>query len=238
MLGWRSIMTIPNHFCWTRFGTEAAQPIQQILKRKEQERQANEGVFYWGIGNAIGPSLRALLGKTASPEVLFSPIKSAPRSEDVAPSSVVAWTTGETLFGDFIPMPSTSLVTSRLDPQSPKSTHYALVCYRESSLTLGEESQEIEFSDLRNILTGRSVGASQVTCVVEHSLSRAGASKSYPISLRARLIDPFLIRLQDPLPIQMNSGVPLKDESWSEAVREIWDRRVSSRIEQLAFQGV
>jgi hypothetical protein len=25
-------------FCWTRFGTEAGEPIEQILERKEDER--------------------------------------------------------------------------------------------------------------------------------------------------------------------------------------------------------
>ena len=43
-------MSLPDHFCWTRYGTEAAQPIQNIFGRKEEERHANAGVFFWGIG--------------------------------------------------------------------------------------------------------------------------------------------------------------------------------------------
>ena len=72
----RTKVALPEYFCWTRFGTEAAEPIDSILGRKERERVANRGIFVWGIGNAIGPSIRELLRREAQPEVLFSPIKS------------------------------------------------------------------------------------------------------------------------------------------------------------------
>ena len=93
-------MNIPLQFCWTRFGTEAAQSIDQILVRKEEERQANHGLFLWGIGNAVGPSILELVRRASVPEVIFSPIKSAPREEDVSPPAVVAWTAGSTICGD------------------------------------------------------------------------------------------------------------------------------------------
>ena len=51
------LQELPTIFCWTRFGGEAGEPIEQILFRKEQERLANGGVFLWGIGNAVGPSI-------------------------------------------------------------------------------------------------------------------------------------------------------------------------------------
>ena len=129
------------------------------------------------------------------------------------------------------------MVTSRFDPQSPKSAHYALVCYRELPFVLDEEALEIKFASLRNILTGRSVGASQVTSVVEHSAPGAGESKTYRVSFRSRLVAPYLIRLQDPLPVRMNSGVPCRDESWTEAAKNLWNRRVNSSVQQLALQS-
>src|SRR5687768_6644325 len=111
-------MALPDCFCWTRFGTEAAQSIDQILARKEQERVANNGVFFWGIGNAVGPSMKELIRCTPRPEVLFSPIKSRPRAKDVAPPAVVAWVTGHTLAGEFFRLTAPSLVTSRQDAKS------------------------------------------------------------------------------------------------------------------------
>src|SRR5689334_16901759 len=35
---------LPLLFCWTRFGTEAGEPIEAILERKEREREATGGV--------------------------------------------------------------------------------------------------------------------------------------------------------------------------------------------------
>ena len=55
-------MDLPRFFCWTRFGTEAGQPIEQILERKEQERIVNNGLFLWGIGNSLTPSMIELYG--------------------------------------------------------------------------------------------------------------------------------------------------------------------------------
>ena len=119
---------LPDHFCWTRFGTEAGQLVAQILDRKEKERQANQGIFLWGIGNAVGAGITELVRCCSEPEVLFSPIKSAPRAVDVTPESVVAWTAGETLDGDVYRLPDSSLVTSRL-PWFCNAVFYALVCF-------------------------------------------------------------------------------------------------------------
>src|SRR4051812_30446023 len=91
---------LPDCFCWTRFGTEAGQAIGHILQRKERERAANGGLFIWGIGNAVGPSIRELLRRTTRPEVLFSPIRCSPKAQDAEPPAVAAWTLGETLDGD------------------------------------------------------------------------------------------------------------------------------------------
>src|SRR4051812_49335379 len=85
-------MSLPKRFCWTRFGVEAGQSVDHILLRKEQERRANSGVFFWGIGSAVGRSITELLRQTQLPEVLFSPIKSNPRAVDTTPATVVAWT--------------------------------------------------------------------------------------------------------------------------------------------------
>lgn len=84
---------LPNKFCWTRFGTEAAESVELILQRKERERIANQGLFLWGIGNAIGPSIKELVKCVRKPEVLFSPIRSAPNFKDVKPATIATWTT-------------------------------------------------------------------------------------------------------------------------------------------------
>src|ERR1700683_3869836 len=102
-------MNIPQYFCWTRFGTEAAQTIEQILQRKEAERRAGNGVFVWGIGNAVGRSMLELLRVCDEPTVLFSPIKSAPKAHDVKPPAVAAWTGARGLFGEPFVLPDQAL---------------------------------------------------------------------------------------------------------------------------------
>lgn len=90
---------IPEYFCWTRYGTEAGESIDMILKRKEEERLQNDGVFLWGIGNSIGPAIKELLTKTDTPKVLFSPITTKARDVDRAPECTVQWTSGRALDG-------------------------------------------------------------------------------------------------------------------------------------------
>jgi hypothetical protein len=213
-------MPLPDCFCWTRFGTEAGQLAEQILLRKEQERAANGGCFFWGIGNAIGPSMFELLRRTEAPQVVFSPIRSVPRRDDAMPSSVVAWTEAQTLSGEAYQLPAHSLITSRWDTSRPRAKHYALVCYSEIPIKTGGPSERIQFAGLRNLLTGRPVGASQVTSVVCLNPTAPGEKGlSYEVAFRAQLMPPYFVVLQTPAPLaRSKDGRP-----WAEIVRRTWD---------------
>lgn len=197
-------MLFPNSFVWSRFGTEAGQTIGSILLRKEQERLANDGVFFWGIGNAVGPSIAALASQADDPVVLFSPIRSPARLEDAQPECVVAWTAAIDLDGDPYTLPLRSLITSR--STVGRQHHYALVCRSDSPLTdLHNEflptSEGIFPEDLCNFLTGRPIGASQVTAVVQRRARSSASGTAYPVSFRAKLVPPYFIRLSAPRPI-------------------------------------
>jgi hypothetical protein len=214
-------MTLPACFCWSRFGTEAGQAIEQIFQRKEQERVANAGLFFWGIGNAIGPSIRELLRRAQKPEVLFSPIRSTPRLKDSWPPAVVAWTSAETLEGTSFALPHQSLVTSRHDPLAPKAAHYALVCFSEEPLELSRCDGIIAFACVRNLLTGRPVASSQVTAVVEHRLTCASGVPTYDVVVRTRLVYPYFLRLRNPL---LLASADSPGSNFSTVVRQVWDR--------------
>jgi hypothetical protein len=215
-------MSLPDCFCWTRFGTEAGQSADQILARKEQERVANRGLFFWGIGNAIGPSMVRLLQRSESPEVVFSPILSQPRREDRMPVSVAVWTEAQTLSNEDYRLPSQSLITSRFDPLKPRARHYALVCYSETPIRVEFRPEQIQFANLRNLLTSRPVGASQVTAVVQLSTNVIrGKSISYDIAFRARLTPPYFVLLRAPIPLaDCGDG-----SNWAETIRQSWDSR-------------
>lgn len=199
----RSTDRSPDYFCWTRFGTEAGQTIDAILARKEAERRRNQGLFLWGVGNAVGPGVRELVRRCMAPDVLFSPIRSAPRLVDVAPESVVAWSHGQTLDGNLIPLPEGSVVLSRAKETS--RPHYALVCAASEPLVLEKgattDATLVRLCDLRNLLSGKPVGASQVTAVVSRTVSEAVAELAYPIAFRAKLVSPYFLRLVGPVRI-------------------------------------
>lgn len=216
---------LPASFCWTRFGPEAGEPFEEILQRKELERRSGDGVFYWGIGSAIGPSLKSLLALPGPPEVLFSPIASSPRHVDTNPEAVVRWTEGLGLDGARIQIPDHVRVTSRWDPKRTSTGRYALVCRSDHPLELSDHG-ELHFSNLRNLSSGSPLGASQVTAVVRQVMSAGTiAERLYRVALRAVLVWPYLVRLISPSFVDGDSG-PLG----SEARLFPWPSRASSPV--------
>jgi hypothetical protein len=230
-------MPLPECFCWTRFGTEAGQTADQILDRKEQERVANGGLFIWGIGNAVGPSIRALVRRDPSPEVIFSPITSAPKTKDVNPRAVAAWTSGETLEGSPFQLPDHSLVTSRYDPDAPREGHYALVCFSGRPLHSLQLEDKIALDELANLLTGRRVGASQVTAIVRHRTGLRRKPGTHDVAIRAVLVHPYFIRLRHPVVLPEANREYVASHDWIvDAVRLVRER-TGSVPRQLSFQA-
>ena len=69
-----------SHFVWTRVGSNAGQDIKVIAARKEAEREAGGGEFWWGVGSSLGPALRAAVEAEGPLPVVFSHMLSGPRS--------------------------------------------------------------------------------------------------------------------------------------------------------------
>lgn len=194
-------MHFPEYFCWTRYGTESGEGIEAIIQRKEEERQSNGGIFLWGVGNALAPSMRALIHQEISPEVVFSPIRSAARAVDKNPDQLVAWTRGLTLDAQSYSLPRYSLVTSSASFNKRKKKHYALVCSLEKPLRINHESTtRLHVSQMVNMLTGNQIGHSQVTAVVRRINNNTSINNDvslYPVSIVARLVYPYFVELTD-----------------------------------------
>lgn len=188
---------LPQLFCWTKYGTEAGESILSILERKERERVASGGVFLWGVGNAIGPSLEALVATTKQPQVIFTPMRSRPARHDVAPSATAEWHRGYGLDGDPFEVPATARVTSRVSES--RRYHYALVCRSDEPLTVREASAPWFASDhVRNLRSGAHVGASQVTSVVKRvACGLRWEPTSYRVAFAADLVAPYFVRLTE-----------------------------------------
>lgn len=194
--------SLPEAFCWTKFGAEAGELPLSIFQRKEFERYRNGGIFLWGIGQSIGPSLPELLRVTSTPEVLFSPIRTPAAAHDVSPTQVVLWCDAVGYDGRRFRLPEHSLVTSRMDPARPRSGHYALVCEAGSPiLQLKDKSNYLALEALRNLRSGTSLGASQVTAIVRRIHITTPPRVEYPVVARARLVYPYLVRLTRAIPV-------------------------------------
>lgn len=209
-------MTIPNAFCWTRFGTEAGQTISEIFARKEAERSRNDGVFLWGIGNNVAPSIASLLRIESKPHVLFSPIKSPPRETDVSPSQIAVWTEGAGVDGSAYRVPSGSLVTSRFHGVR-KRKHYALVCRSNHHIKETESDEFVDFDTLVNVKSGKQIGSSQVTSIVRRIQEAGSGSGRYPVSFKAELVYPYVVELNH-CGVVSNTGV--KPEAM---MRQAWE---------------
>jgi hypothetical protein len=152
----------PEYVCWTRMQAEAGQPLERIIKRKEQERRLGGGVFLWGVGNAPALITNVLARAGVPVRIIFSVMKSKPKDADIAPRSTVVWRSYVDANGAERPLPAHALVTSRGDSTlSMKRVHYALMCRSDEELVL-RRGERFDPSAFRNAgESGGPVGASQ-----------------------------------------------------------------------------
>jgi hypothetical protein len=204
--------TFPRAFCWTKMGDEAGQNLNGIIARKDAERELGDGVFFWGIGSALGPRFWKFVAETRNPLVLFSPMKSRPKLIDSRPERVFAWRSYVDKSGSKHLLPKHAFVTSRgTTTLSKKSYHYALVCKRERCL-LGDEWPLLRWNTLRNF-EGQKLGFSQVTAVVEQADKSQVAGPSYEVMFSASLVPPYYVTLSDPVELPM-SFIKKFDRFW------------------------
>lgn len=224
---------VPKFFLWSKIGTESGESLQVIIRRKEIERKACDGVFFWGVGNSVRLSLSILrqLSKTSS--AVFSEMRSKPKVVDIEPSRLLLWLAYEDEAGNRHPLPPHSFVTSRGmdDGHGSNRAHYALVCRTDSAIdedTVGE----LDATALVNIRSGRPVGYSQVTSVVAINGSAASKPMHYPVTFTATLIGPGQVRLTDCIEISAND-VAVVTESAERRNLAAWKRAVADTKRKL-----
>jgi hypothetical protein len=187
-----------SYVCWTRMQTEAGQPLADIIKRKELERQAGDGVFFWGVGNAPSTLIKPLARVGVQIPVIFSVMKSAPRKVDEDPTGTLLWEgyiDHDSMERD---VPPHVMVTSRSETGSgPKTVHYALMCHSEAPLELRTD-HSFNHREYRNAGTGGAIGASQVTALLEPHIEASARPAEYSQSLVADLIGSYWVKLTRP----------------------------------------
>jgi len=212
---------------------EAGQQLEAIIARKELERRAGNGSFFWGVGNPPA-SVGNLLARSRTPvRAIFSVMKSRPKTADVSPTSTVVWSGYIDSEGNEQPLPPHALVISRRDSaRGAKRRHYALMCRSDSSLVLrrGEPFDPAAFRNVGG--SGAPVGASQVTALLRR-VEGGNPNPHYEVNLAAWLTDSYWVRLIEPVELDLAKRELVArlssctTESWCAAVREIRQAPVS-----------
>ncbi|CAM3345951.1 hypothetical protein [Asticcacaulis taihuensis] len=211
--------------CWSRMQAEAGQALEEIVRRKELERQSGNGVFFWGVGNPPAKITSALAKVHHPVAVVFSIMKSKPKAGDVSPSRIVMWQTYIDRDGLKREMPDHVLVTSRGDTtKGAKRSHYALICYSAAPLAI-ERGCPFDPGAYRNTgEMGKPIGASQVTALLQ-PIREESRSSSYEVNLRATLHDSYWVRLEDPVDVNaaaMTKALKSTDRiDWLDSVRKM-----------------
>jgi hypothetical protein len=216
--------------CWTRMQAEAGQDLHRIIARKEKERVAGGGLFFWGVGNAPSRFTAEIARSEASVDVVFSTMKTRPKTQDAFAKQLIAWGSYIDHSGVERLIPPHVLVTSRASgPSGVKKVHYALMCHSVERLSLTEDEPFDHNSFVNLGGTGLPIGNSQVTVLAKRAaLDRSPAA--YQVNLRARLVGSYWVKLTSPtiLPAKKNQLIDRLSESetfdtqeWLTQIREI-----------------
>lgn len=198
----------PHYLLWTRMQAEAGQDLEFILRRKERERLAGDGRFFWGVGNAPAVITNTLARMQACVSVVFSKMKSKPKEIDRNPNTTVVWRKYIDHEGKVRPLPENALVTSRGESSLlRKRSHYALECFSATPLRMDDEAVAFDPSAYRNASgSGRPVGASQVTSLLVPVPGRMqGNDGAYSVDMTAVLLGSYWVKLVDPLPLSQSA---------------------------------
>ena len=187
-------------------GNEAGQLLENIMVRKELERELGNGLFIWGIGNSLGDTIWRYVAETKLPRVFFSKIKSKPKKMDSKPKKVYYWTHYLDRLGKHQKLPEHALVLSRGNTnKSLKKKHFALICHRKETIQNENENWEkINFYSLKNIYSKKhKLGYSQVTAIVERNNNSCQKTNYYEMTFSADLVEPYFVTLINPVEIKL-----------------------------------
>lgn len=212
--------------CWTRMQAESGQKLDSIIRRKEVERDANGGLFVWGVGNAPNRTASTLARLKVSIPVIFSVMKSAPKLTDSNPASILIWRKYIDMFGEAKILPKASLVLSR-DNNRANRAHYALICRAAKPLGIADHGC-FDHRVYRNLgPNGAKVGHSQVTALLER-IGLEQPDSGYRADMIASLTESYWVKLTDPIQVSGRRQREILDElTTTDLKRDEWTALVS-----------
>ena len=172
-------------FVWSMIGEDAGEKLVHIIARKEAERLAGAGQFWWGLGTPLGEDVerQAILNGRALHALFSEPKKARPIDPAIQVRVWNGWCSisGKSR-GD---IPKHVLVTSGYDPKKRKQLpHYALICHSDARLSLGKcgfldpvQCRTFHFENL-NLIRVKDVDAAhpRVILKLKHGINESDAA--------------------------------------------------------------
>ncbi len=218
-------------FVWSEIGFDAGETPEHVIVRKEAERIAGAGEFWWVVGSPLGITVEAKAEQNGGTlPVLFSKSRSTEQRES---RQVRIWDTWRSLLHPqkHGRIPDHVIVTSGHD-LGKKLARYALICRSDAKLSL----RAVGFCDLAQCRSLKSAGrvkslrGTHVLRKGEPLISRQGTNSEsvYSVVLRATLVGHSYVLLE-------NSRVLTQDElsslqqfkaghDWSSLVKKLRQR--------------
>ncbi len=200
-------MNLPRAFCWQRIGPYSEQSTRLVVYRKNLERLAGDGEYWWGHGiggicDSIDPHLiNAVKQSERPPKVLFSPMKDEEDVHKRKQGRRIIFE-AETMDGTRYELPPHVIMTRTLDDKRP---YFALICSSPEPLNPAPNRiiERIDVTNYRSIhKNGKrseqnlKAAGQRTTMVIERFGSeRRLATDGYPVIFQAKLIWPYCVRL-------------------------------------------
>jgi len=206
-------IAIPELFCWTKVGSLSGEGLAALVCRKELERRAGGGVFYWGVGHAVGPAVAELAVDGRDPAVVFSRMRAATPERPEEPAPLTLWRAYRDRYGHQGALPGHVVVTSRAPAGGavPLRSHYALICRSEQALSTVDQGT-LRLHELVNYATSRPLRYSNVTTLVKRRTAGAAPDgPEYSVLAVASLLQPYFVELLDPIVLPADSSRALAE---------------------------
>lgn len=181
-------------FVWTKIGTEAGESVADIIARKENERTAGYGTFWWGIGTSLGPNLRLEARRAGGAiPILFCEMLGRPQRHDISPASTVRWARWRDWSNSKSDIPPFVQVTSRGEDRKGKhkDKHYALICHSQTKIGINRSGQLFDPRSCRTVPSGKVPGDSQNTALLDGDFRQSHLNGRYRIAFVANLVSPW-----------------------------------------------
>jgi hypothetical protein len=177
------MLTIPSTFIWTKIGRDSDQAVEAILRRKELERRAGSGEFWWGIGEWPALSSVRKAWRVGTRDVLATKPLTPGKKGTANPILTWAYYDDGCQIGR---IPLHVVVTSR-----EQESYYALVCNAGTDLTRSDSQDELRASNYKHLTSGKRVSPSlrQTTFPVK-KVGSAKNGRTYKVAFRACLRKP------------------------------------------------